>query len=261
MSDRHKEDAHLVATIRASVKDHWHSNVLPKLRASETKMAEDKEHYKEEMSVLMSLSRFGMYEGAMAFAACFVTMRVLMPRLLSRMGSSSSGGGGDANPFLAASPMDGPSKAVKLLLDLSCSMVAGTYAAIYLTDRSEMIHKLSQVPLVSGRSVLASEFCGLMQQQLRQRPEHYWKTAQNAYLVEAYNFSLNCEKRQAMEKILRQELGLAKEDAISIPIGGVPLDYQVEEGALSDEPRGLHLSEMDENEDWASDFVTDQGED
>lgn len=64
-----------------------------------------------------------------------------------------------------------------------------------------------------------------------------------------------------MEKILRQELGLAKEDAISIPIGGVPLDYQVEEGALSDEPRGLHLSEMDENEDWASDFVTDQGED
>ena len=254
MPDRRKEDARLVATMRAAVKNHWHSIVLPKLRASETKMTE--EHYKEELSVLMSLSRFGISEGAMAFTACFVTMRVIMPRVFLRMGS----GGASTNPFLAASPMEGPNKAVKLLLDLSFSMVAGTYAAIYLVDRSEMLHKLSQVPLVSGRSVLASEFCEVMQQQVRQRPEHYWKAAEDVYLVEAYNFSANCQKRQAMEKSLRQELGLGKEDAISIPIGGVPVDYQVEEGAVSDEPQGLRSYDMDENEDWALAFATDQEE-
>ena len=47
------------------------------------------------------------------------------------------------------------------------------------------------------------------------------------YLVEAHNFAMNCSKRQAMERNLKQEQGLGEDDDVVIPIGGVPVNYPV----------------------------------
>ena len=264
-ANKRKEEARLVESIRATTKAHWNSVVLPKLKANSSNLKES--DYRAEINILTSLSQFGLAEGTIAFAASLFVMRTIMPRLVTRFNAvvtPRSEGIPKKNPFHTITPTeqqrtvplpDTPSiKGARLLLDISFSLLAGAYAAMYLVDRSDMYRQLSQVPLVSGRSILADEFCGLLQTFIAARPPNYWKQAENVFLTEAYHFSVNCDKRQAMVKQLKQDLGLQEQDETPIiPTGGVPVLDSIEE-------KEDNWSQQGEYDDWAQGFVIDQSE-
>ena len=247
-ANKRKEEARLVEALRSALKVHWHSVVLPKLKEQKSKLDDLK--YRQEIIVLTSLSRFGLYEGAIAFTGSFLMMRMVMPRILTRFStrtgtSFTSSSLPKNNPFTSTTRQphqdasSSASASSRLALDLSFSILAGTYAAIYLADRRDMIHQLSQIPLISGKSILADEFCGVVQDYIQgryssssipynsQQQVYDWNKVENMYLVEAHNFAMNCSKRQAMERNLKQEQGLGEDDDVVIPIGGVPVDYPV----------------------------------
>lgn len=266
-ANKRKEEARLVQSIRSATKTHWNSVVLPKLQANSSNLKES--DYRAEINILTSLSKFGLVEGTIAFAASFFVMRTIMPRLVTKFNAlitRRSDTITNKNPFHTTTPTEpqGPIpvpetpaiKGARLLLDISFSLLSGTYAAIYLVDRSDMYRQLSQVPLVAGRSILADEFCELLQTFIATRPTNYWKQTDHVFLMEAYHFSVNCDKRQAMETRLKQDLGLQEHDeAPIIPNGGVPVLESVKEEVDDWSQQGEY------NDNWAQGFVIDQTDD
>jgi hypothetical protein len=175
--------------------------------------------------------------------------------------------------------------AIWFTLDCTLSLMMFFVVSISYTDVDKLRAELTELPLIEGRSLVSDALCGDIEAELLaiqaeghpayQRLRNYRKdgvdTPFGLYLEVITGFVENCQRRRAMEQRLRQESGFSPNEEIAIPPPGVPRDgsrlvtksrngVQVEEedGMLFDDSSSQEF--VDDHENWASTFVTDQEE-
>lgn len=215
--------------------------------------------YAEERKVLVSINNFGLMEGALAGIATFLVLRrgpQLMLRLLNSRASRGGGGGGgtggagyqlDRPPTVrGGNPFDKNSQqrsgggvgtavlgGMKLALDLFVAFLMGASTSFQVIDEEKLVNTVANLPLAEGRSIVSDEFCSTLQQEVVKRNPAVFTQADSAYLRGMYLFHQNCRKRQSYEATLREESGMSPNDPVSIPEGGVPSDYIMRDGDVS----------------------------
>lgn len=134
-------------------------------------------------------------------------------------------------------------------------MALGVY--MYSFDYMLLASSLACIPLVPHQSMIAKELCPVIQDVARQLKESPDIEMDYTTVSLLQSFSRNCRLRQAYERKLRKEQGLAYNVPVSVPLPGVPIDYTLEESALvhtDDE----HETFVDMNsEEWAKSLVND----
>jgi len=171
---------------------------------------------------------------------------------LSKVGSSSSSTSGRrptgmaaANDAEAKSQLAG--RILSIPVDLSLSLLIGCSTTIFLTDVDKLRTDMSVIPLVEGRSLVSDDLCGDFTKEYKKRPQSFWDgwDGVNAEEQPSLNairaFVLNCKKREAHEKILRNEQGFGPDDPVAIPKPGVPSTAQplgIEDGQDRDDSHG-----------------------
>jgi hypothetical protein len=190
------------------------------------------------------------------------------------------------NPFQRASNPEFPRsksivrRSIWFMFDSVISLMMAASVSMAFTDTDKIRQQLLELPLIPGRSLTADALCSeivdeLQKVQQKHNPAYERlqkinssknKTPASSYLEGIVAFSENCQRRQFMERRLRQERGLGKDDKVEIPDPGVPRDG----------PRLITNSEGEESEaddtfatetgfhdemNWVTDFVTDQEED
>lgn len=209
--------------------------------------------YAAEKKTVAALSTFGVVEGMLASVAAFVFLRrgpTMIGRLMERRSlrsgyrldippptNSFQQSQQQANPSLLRTGVNIVVGSIKLGVDVFLSLLVGASVSSYFVDRRDHMLKVSDLPLVEGRSLACDEFCTTIMQEVakqHQKNPQFWKAIttnqDNLYLEGMYRFSKNCQKRQAYERMLRQEQGLSPGAPVPIPLGGVPADYQLEDG-------------------------------
>jgi hypothetical protein len=125
-------------------------------------------------------------------------------------------------------------------------MMAASVSMVY-TDTDQIREQLLELPLIEGRSLTADALCEEIANELvkvqqergsinrayqrltKRQGSHHHTTATTTtpssfYLQGIIAFSENCQRRRFVERRLRQEQGLGKQDAVEIPPPGVPKD-------------------------------------
>jgi len=139
-------------------------------------------------------------------------------------------------------------------------------ASNYEGDRN-IFKDISRIPLVEGRSIVAETICDeWIDVAYNQTPRNFWKNVQiekengNSGLKDPRawtaiaDFAINCQKRNAYSKIIREHERLADDVIIDlevqprqtiIPSPGVPIDTSTSEDLFSD---SVELSEQQAGE-------------
>ena len=218
--------------------------------------------FNEERRILNELNNLGLANGVMTALGCFAFLRwspraiskYLMHRRAARSGSESSGA---HNPFSKTSssyqfdPVPGqqgsayePSfvfRGLRLGLDIFVSMSIGAYASIFFVDKSKLLKQASEIPLVSGRSLLSEELCNDFSVEFKKYNRDTWDKNHPAltggvanrnekrtdFIMTVEGFVANCKRRAIYEKELRREHGLRDDEPVVIPSPGVPKDISV----------------------------------
>lgn len=158
-------------------------------------------------------------------------------------------------------------------------MMAASISMAY-TDTDRIRQQLVELPLIPGKSLTADSLCDEIVQELRKvQQEHnptyerlkrinnnsHGSTPASYYLEGIVGFSENCQRRQFMERQLRQESGLGPYDKVEIPEPGVPRDgprlIDNSEGGEEEVSTDTFDYDFGDETKWASDFVADQEED
>ena len=247
---------------------------------------DQRDAYKTERSVLSSLNQSGLAQGVLATCLTFASLRTIPKFLAKRLtaGRSSispAGRGGYTldpppgtvgNPFQSSrSSAEVPSRGVtttilsiaKALFDIYASLLVGALVANSKLDETTLLSKIVYIPLVEGRSFVADEFCQSIQDKFAERPNNYWSEVESLYLKQLKVFSDNCKRRQQFEDKIRQENGMVANAPVSIPTGGVPVDYTMDAVATefeNDEFYDDGQQEQQLDQEWADNIVSDQEE-
>jgi hypothetical protein len=234
------------------------------------------------------------------------------------------GGGGSANPFQKVNhPSEFPRsgnrffRAGWFLLDATLSLMMAASVSMTYTDTDQIRKQLLELPLLEGRSLAADALCQEISNELskvqqennpayrrltkQQQRNHHTTNHETTttttttvsspssfYLQGIIDFSENCQRRRFVERRLRQEQGLGKQDAVEIPPPGVPKDgprllVVFSKNGGEEEERVVYDNGDDDNDNnnaenhpfddssftttdwkddtnWADDFVADQEE-
>ena len=131
--------------------------------------------------------------------------------------------------------------------------------SMYTCDYMLLASSLACIPLVPHQSVIANELCPDIQDMARQLQESPDLEMDHTTMALLHSFSRNCRLRQAYERKLRKEQGLADNAPVSVPPPGVPMDYTLEENAFTHADDGEDETLVDMNDDeWAKSLVNDQ---
>jgi len=131
---------------------------------------------------------------------------------------------------------------IKLGLDLAVSTSAAAYGSAVFTDKAKLMNEMAEIPLVSGRSLIADELCDDFIDVYKGIPKKTWKKyeGKSEGLDAISGFVMNCMRRKVVEReIMEQnmsfgttdeEIGGNNEDAkhVEIPNPGVSPDIHVE---------------------------------
>ncbi|KAI2507852.1 hypothetical protein MHU86_6632 [Fragilaria crotonensis] len=253
--------------------------------------------YLAERMKIVTLSNVGVMEGILASGFTFFVLRRVPSMIGRRIERRVVRSGYRLDPSASRNPFEQSqhqqaekpsllrrgfrifSGTVLLGIDIVVSLLVGARTSMYFTDGKECMSIASNLPLIEGRSVLCDEFCTTVQQEVAKNQQinpQFWKDVitrqDNLYLEGAYRFSTNCQKRQAYERKLRLEQGLAPSDPVSIPKGGVPSDIELEDEGnitLASDSGESEFDELSFNDgdslfgdtptaDWADSLVTDR---
>ena len=133
------------------------------------------------------------------------------------------------------------------------------YASIAFVDRNEMMRKFAEIPLVQGRSLLSEQLCADFAEEFRRTSPGVWD--RNGDIDEVggeYDFRrtirgfiVNCRRREVCESELREERGMGRREAVSVPAPGVPrIDVSLDDLLLD----GTDESDEGSTEDGADYF-------
>lgn len=245
---------------------------------------DQRDAYTTERSVLSTLNQSGLAQGVFATCLTFASLRTipkfLAKRLIARRSSTSVSERGYTldpppgtvgNPFQSSkSSADVPSQGLtttmlsiaKALFDIYASLLVGALVANSRLDETTLLSKIVYVPLVEGRSFVADEFCQSVQDKFAERPNNYWSEVESSYLKQLKMFSDNCKRRQQFEDKIRRDNGMAANAPVSIPSGGVPVDYTIDATATEFENDDFYDDGQEQQLDevWADNMVSDQEE-
>ena len=239
--------------------------------------------YAAERKILMAMNNIGLGEGVAAGIATLVLLRrgpQFINRIMTRRGGGASRGGYQLDRPPSASPFQQTNKqpprgvaaailgGMKLAIDVGVSFLMGATTSFYFIDDKKLTQQVSSLPLVEGKTVICAEFCTTLQQEVAKRDPDFWKQTTNPYLKNMHQFATNCRKRQSYEAKLREEQGLSPDALVSIPLGGVPADYQSDEDFKeSNESESFRDIEgesffgEDSMDQWGDSMVTDREDD
>jgi len=164
---------------------------------------------------------------------------------------SSSGGGGASQHIDPAIPRPGLFlRTIKFGLDAFVSISAAMYGSVYFTDTKRLMKEVSDIPLVSGRSLVSDELCDDFIDVYRAIPKKVWNKydGQSESLDCITHFVKNCLRRQKVEREIVEDQkrfgsfgimndGSSESDSdgdvdvnrhVPIPPPGVSQDIQVE---------------------------------
>lgn len=147
----------------------------------------------------------------------FATFRI--SKYTGSLRKSATGGYTFENLNRKRTKNDALSDLTSLPLDIFLSLTMGTSAALFLTDEKKLKEDLAQIPLVSGRSLVAQEFCRDFVKEYKNVPSDVWNSRQameNHSMQQIKNFVKNCEKRQSLIDI-RMKQDMDPIDAEYIP--------------------------------------------
>lgn len=154
--------------------------------------------------------------------------------------SSNSNGN---NPFTkAANPDALPprskrgfiGRSIWFVFDSVLSLMVGANVSAVYTDKEAIRQQIVDLPLVSGRSLVADSLCDELVRELRQvrnerdptlaRLQNQKESTPASYYMDGIiQFCQNCERRRYFERRIRDETG-AKGTSVEIPVPGVPRD-------------------------------------
>ena len=112
---------------------------------------------------------------------------------------------------------------------LACMM--GGVVWVVTTPKVKMFEAVADIPLVPGRSAVSDTLCSDFIENYKRIPKDLWapETIQRDDVTKNIKrFVENCQRRQEMERLLRQNAGLDENDPVKIPYPGVPADSIVE---------------------------------
>lgn len=241
---------------RAKIIDISHST----LRRAIHTWVQNPEDYKGELHLFDT--SFYIYEtaikrGYIAFVATFAVLRrrqiaSVLTRIVQRHQYKL-----DAPPS-GNRPRDRIRKATRFAFDFTISGYALIGVMAYNADYMLLASSLSFVPLVPYQSVISDELCPEIQDMARQLQESPDLEMDHSIMSFVHSFSRNCRLRQAYERKLRKEQGLADNAPVFVPPPGVPMDYTLEENAFA------HAGDKDEtiadmnDDEWVKSLVNDQ---
>lgn len=222
----------------------------------------------EEQRILREMTGMGLKEGILASVASFVILR-RGPKYIGRWmqqrqrrynhhstntSSSSSYELSDPtkfvhtnnrsnNPFTkAANPDVVPprskrgfiGRSIWFVFDSVLSLMVGANISMIYTDKTAIRQQIVDLPLVSGRSLVADSLCDELVNELRQvqnEQDATFRRLQNQtertpasyYMDSIIQFCQNCERRRYFERRIRDETGV-RGTSVEIPVPGVPRD-------------------------------------
>jgi hypothetical protein len=220
--------------------------------------AQNPEDYDGEIHLFDNItSDSAVNRGYIAFFATFVILRrrqiaSLLTRIVWRNHYQL-----DAPPS-ANKPRGLVRKASRLGFDFTISsyMALGVY--MYSFDYMLLASSLACIPLVPHQSMIAKELCPGIQDVARQLKESPDIEMDYTTVALLQSFSRNCRLRQAYERKLRKEQGLADNAPVSVPPPGVPIDYTLEESAFAHTDDEHETFVGMKSEEWAKSLVNDQ---
>lgn len=200
-----------------------------------------KEDYAAERDALRNLNGIGLHYGFAAGILSFVFLRRFPPwfgrwaaarRSASSSSSSPSSSQGSytfsnpsmnlkSGPTLSSSTnFNGAQKpsesfawrAARVGLDALLSLYVAAFVSSYATDPKKILDQVSEVPLVSGRSIISDELCDDFILEHGQFPTEFWHRLKNSsedattltqICIAMDNFVTNCKKRRIYEKELQ----------------------------------------------------------
>jgi hypothetical protein len=271
----------------------------------------------EEKQILTQMHGMGLKEGVAAGVVTFLILRrgpIYIGRYIMKRNPmnnttttttttnpGSSGGyqlsnpnAATKNPFQQAANPQFPRsrnrffRAIWFTFDATLSLMMAANVSVQYTDASKMRQKISELPLVPGKSLVSDALCEELSAELQkviaeQNPSYKRLLRESKQGLEAKSplafymqgitsFCENCQRRAYREQELRQEQGLSSLEQVEIPAPGVPRDgprliknsQDGSEQAIMDESHFGDSSfgdDLDGSADWASNLVKDQNED
>jgi hypothetical protein len=264
----------------------------------------------EEKQILTQMHGMGLKEGVAAGVVTFLILRkgpIFIGRYLMKRNPmnatttttatpGSSGGYQLSNPTAvaknpfqqAANPQFPRSRnrffrAIWFTFDATLSLMMAANVSMQYTDTSMMRQKISEIPLVPGKSMISDALCkelsAELQKVIAEKDPSYKRLLRESkqglenkspfafYMQGITSFCENCERRAYREQELRQEQGLSSMEQVEIPAPGVPRDgprliknsQDASEEVVMVE--NLFGDDLDISADWVSNLVKDQNED
>jgi hypothetical protein len=260
------------------------------------------QHGVKESLVIDQMQDMGLYEGIAAGVLTFIILRrgpLIIGRYVqkSRMQqensirntgfSNSSYQLSDPNPTNRLQQTLNPKyprprnvflRGIWFCFDATVSLIVAASVTSMYTITEQLRNQIAELPLIEGRSLVAESLCDDLAAELqavqaegnRAYRRLRKRDAQNEdhaafYMEGVEKFVENCQRRNAMERRLRQEQGLGPHDHVEILPPGVPRDgprlLANSDGVEQDEDYSIYDLRHDyesPDADWASNFVTDQ---
>ena len=126
-------------------------------------------------------------------------------------------------------------------------------------DKKGAFQAVSEIPLIEGRSAVSDTLCQDFIAQKGKVPKRLWKEYNDDAFVMLRDFIDNCQRRMQVERQIRTDRGLGRDEPVDIPSPGVPRDLILEDEA----ERIVDLVGADwaaEDDHWADDDWDDDNE-
>jgi hypothetical protein len=221
-----------------------------------------------EQRLLMEINGRGLMEGLAAGILTFVALRKIRSRLAMRWDRFDPSKHAVQNPSHPVSPFQPPPQPPSIespqgmlrnswLYNSLTWVIDGLVSfniAVFVSvrDPGTIASKLSELPLMEGKSQISDIFCPPLLRELRNLQAEA-KTSPNMtdllqrpqteYLKYSLQFCKNCVHRQRYESLLRQQSGLSETDPVNIPPPGVPRETTMEDAWILQLPEDLHDDE------------------
>ena len=235
-----------------------------------------------EKKLLLQINNFGLAEGVIAGAVSLVVLRKIRSGFAKRIYEAQlrrAANSGENKTMMGNSPFERPNPASVVpssgllyrtfgwALDLGGAFSVAAMTSFACSDVKRILKTLEEIPLVEGRSRVATELCPELDQAIKDVradvsvDNNILDEPRSEYLQALMQFHYNCQRRAAYEKQLRIEKGVGESYSIAIPPPGVPRDMSLTMDNENENPDDFYDPFVDQSSSqWADSLVSDKEE-
>lgn len=162
------------------------------------------------------------------------------------------------------------SKPITMAMDAGVSLLSGCLVGFVTVDKQKLYNAAAEIPLKEGRSPVSEVLCEDFLKQDDKIPQELWEEHNDDAMRALRKFLDNCQKRSLYEQQLRRESLLSPEEPVSIPLPGVPQDFEIPDESdvhgkgvsvakvpSAWSPEDYNLWDEDSEDDWSVDDGSD----